>query len=186
MTQKAPDSSAEDQTGKFKTITSRWFEDYVDMASLPDDDPMNDKTEMSPGHRFLTGEGLSWADSTFMDLVGMNVAEDFYSQANYVDAFFYLISQARDYYQSYIDDRTFVSSVSNGEENYEKSQKYYEQAQIAIGYFDDILPNYTNSTLPVYPKFGEVEKNEFNLGELGHITSDMADYLSGGSSGSLT
>jgi hypothetical protein len=121
-----------------------------------------------------------------MDLVGMNVAEDFYSQANYVDAFFYLISQARDYYQSYIDDRTFVSSVSNGKENFEKSRKYYDQAQLAIGYFEDILPNYTNSTLPAFPKFGEVEKNALNLGELGYITSDMADYLSGESSGSST
>ena len=114
----------------------------------------------------------------------MNVADDFYSKANYVDAFFYLISQARDYYQSYIDDRTFVSSVSNGEKNYEESKKYYEQAQKAIGYFDDIIPDYTNSTLPVFPKFGEVEKGTFGLGELGFITEGMADYLSGGTAGS--
>lgn len=184
MTQKVSDSSAEDQTARFKTITIHWFEDYVDTADQPDNDPYNDKTEMSPGHRFLTGEGLVWADSTFMDLVGMNVADDFYSKANYVDAFFYLISQARDYYQSYIDDRTFVSSVSNGEKNYEESKKYYEQAQKAIGYFDDIIPDYTNSTLPVFPKFGEVEKGTFGLGELGFITEGMADYLSGGTAGS--
>jgi len=186
MTQKAPDSSADDQTEKFKTKTIRWFEDYVDRARLPDDDPTNDKTEMSPGHRFLTGEGLEWADSTYMDLIGMNVAEDFYTKANYIDAFFYLISQARDFYESYINDRTYVSSVSNGEENYEKSKKYYDQAEKAIGYFDDIIPNYTNSTLPDFPKFGEVEKGTFGLGELGYITPDMADYLSGGSSESST
>jgi hypothetical protein len=64
MTQKGFDSAAEDQTEKFKTMTIRWFEDYVDTANQPDDDPTNDKTEKSPGHRFLTGEGLKWADST--------------------------------------------------------------------------------------------------------------------------
>ncbi len=186
MTQKGFDSAAEDQTEKFKTMTIRWFEDYVDTANQPDDDPTNDKTEKSPGHRFLTGEGLKWADSTFMDLVGMNVADDFITTANYVDAFFYLISQARDYYESYINDRTFISSVSNGEANYEKSQKYYDQAQKAIGYFKDIIPNGTNSTLPDFPKFGEVEQATFGLGELGYITSGMADQLSGGTSESTT
>ena len=118
-----------------------------------------------------------------MDLVGMNVAELLLT-ANYVDILLPDI-QARDYYQSYIDDRTFVSSVSNSRKTL-KSRKYYDQAQLAIGYFEDILPNYTNSTLPAFPKFGEVEKNALNLGELGYITSDMADYLSGESSGSST
>ena len=66
MTQKAPDPSADDQTEKFKTTTIRWFEDYVDRARLPDDDPTNDKTEKSPGHRFLTGDGLEWADTRYM------------------------------------------------------------------------------------------------------------------------
>ena len=186
MTQKGPDSSADDQTEKFKTTTIRWFEDYVDLANQPDDDPTNDKTEKSPGHRFLIGEGLEWSDSTYMDLIGMNVAEDFYSTANYIDAFFYLISEARDYYESYINDRTYVSSVSNGEENYEKSKKYYDQAQTAIGYFDEIIPNTTNSTLPDFPKFGEVEKGTFGLGELGYITPDMASELTGVASESTT
>ncbi len=186
MTQKVPDTSSPDQTEKFKTTTIRWFEDYVDDANKPDDDPLNDKTEKSPGHRFLTGEGLQWVDSTFMDLVGLNVAEDFYETANYVDAFFYLLSQARDFYQSYIDDRTFISSVSNGEENYEKSKKYYTEAEKALGYFADLIPNGTNSTLPKFPDFGEAEKRSFELGELGHITTEMADYLSGGSSESST
>ncbi len=186
MTQKGPDSSADDQTEKFKTTTVRWFEDYVDLANQPDDDPMNDKTEKSPGHRFLIGEGLEWTDSTYMDLIGMNVAEDFYTTANYIDAFFYLISEARDYYESYINDRTYVSSVSNGEENYEKSKKYYDQAQTAIGYFDEIIPNTTNSTLPDFPQFGEVEKGTFGLGELGYITPDMATQLSGGAAETTT
>ncbi len=186
MTQKGPDSSADDQTEKFKTTTIRWFEDYVDQANQPDDDPMNDKTEKSPGHRFLIGEGLEWTDSTYMDLIGMNVAEDFYTKANYIDAFFYLISQARDFYESYMNDRTYISSVSNGEENYEKSKKYYDQAQKAIGYFGDIIPNTTNSTLPDFPKFGEVEKGTFGLGELGYITPGMADQLTGGAASSTT
>ena len=186
MTQKTPDSSADDLTEKFKTTTIRWFEDYVDLANQPDDDPMNDKTEKSPGHRFLIGEGVQWSDSTYMDLLSMNVAEDFYTKANYIDAFFYLISQARDFYESYMDDRTLVSSVSNGEENYEKSKKYYDEAQKAIGYFNDVIPNTTNSTLPRFPDFGEVEKSSAALGELGHITPEMADYLSGGSSESTT
>ena len=186
MTQKGPDSSADDQTEKFKTTTTRWFEDYVDQANQPDNDPTNDKTEKSPGHRFLIGEGVQWSDSTYMDLLSMNVAEDFYTKANYIDAFFYLISQARDFYESYMDDRTLVSSVSNGEENYEKSKKYYDQAQKAIGYFEDIIPNTTNSTLPDFPEFGEAEKSSLALGELGHVTTEMADYLSGGSSESTT
>lgn len=133
ITQKSPDPASTDQTEKFQTTTVRWFEDYVDRANQPDDNPMNDKTEKSPGHRFLTGEGVGWADSTFMDLVGLNVAEDFYDKANYVDAFFYLISQARDLYDSYIDDRTLVSSISNGQKNYDNAKNYYTESKRPSG-----------------------------------------------------
>jgi len=183
ITQKSPDPASPDQADKFQTTTVRWFEDYVDRANEPDDDPMNDKTEESPGQRFLTGEGVGWADSTFMDLVSLNVAEDFYDKANYVDAFFYLISQARDLYGSYTDDRTFVSSVSNGQENYDNAKKYYTEAQKSIGYFADIIPNGTNSTLPDFPQFGEVKMGGEELGAIGYITTEMADYLSGGAAG---
>lgn len=184
MTQKTPDTSSPDLTEKFKTITVRWFEDYVDQANKPDDDPFNDKTEKSPGHRFLIGEGVDWADTTYMDLVSMNIAEDFYDKANYIDAFFYLISEAKDRYEGYIDDRSFVSSVSNGQENYDNAKKYYDEAQKAIGHFDDIIPNGTNSTLPKFPEFGEVSMGGQEMGELGFVTGDMADYLSGGTADS--
>jgi tetratricopeptide (TPR) repeat protein len=180
MTQKNPDPASPDQTDKLKTTAIRWFEDYVDLANQPDDDPTNDKTEKSPGHRFLTGEGLEWVDSTYMDIIGLNVAEDFYKKANYIDAFFYLLSQARDLYEDYIDDRTYVSSVSNGQENYDKAKKYYDEANKTVGYFADIIPNGTNSTLPEFPEFGEVEKGSFGLGELGYVSSSMAEQLSGG------
>ncbi|MDD1724626.1 MAG: hypothetical protein LUQ07_05810 [Methanospirillum sp.] len=178
MTQKEYDPNSEDQTEKFKTTVIRWFEDYVDRANEPEDlNPLTNKSEGSPGNRFLTGEGVGWADSTYQDLTSLNVAEDFMDKANYADAFFYLISQARDQYQQYIDDRKSVSSVTRGEKSYDSAKKYYTEAQKSIGYFSDIIPNETNTTLPEFPKFDEVDRLNWDYGEIGVITEEMANRL---------
>lgn len=178
MTQKEYDPNSEDMTEKFKTTVIRWFEDYVDQANEPEDlNPMTNKSEASPGNRFLTGEGVGWADSTYQDLTGLNVAKDFYDKANYADAFFYLISKARDEYQQYIDDRKMVSSVNRGEESYDSAKKYYTEAQKSIGYFQDIIPNGTNTTLPEFPKFDEVDRLNWNFGEIGYISKEAAESL---------
>jgi len=179
MTQKLPDPTAPDQTESVKTSVTRWFEDYVENAEPDEVDPLTNEVKTTAGHLFLTGEGLQWADSTYMDLISKNVAEDFYEKAQYISAFFYLISQARESYQDYIDDRTYVSSVSYGDENYEKAKKYYNEAEKSIEYFKDVMSG-TNNTLPVFPQFGEVALagSEWdNYGAFGYITDSMAESL---------
>lgn len=180
MELKKPDPNSPDQTEDVKKLTIRWFEDYVDAAEADEIDPLTKKVVESAGQKFMKGEGLEWVDSTYMDIIGKNVADNFYEKAQYISAFFYLLSQARDSYEDYTDDRTFISSVSNGEENYEKAKKYYTEANNSITYFNDIIPNGTNSSLPDFPKFGEVKIASSawdEYGEIGYITTSMAEEL---------
>ena len=178
--QSTPNSENPDQTDEFKTTTIRWFEDYVLNAEEAEVNPVSKEVITSKGQKFMTGEGLEWADSTYMDLIGKNIAEDFYEKAQYIDAFFYLITQARDAYEDYTNDRTYVSSVSNGQENYDKSKKYYAEAGKEITHFDDILTDSTNNTLPEFPEFGEVKLAGSawdEQGAIGYITTSMAEQL---------
>lgn len=178
--QSTPNSENPDQTDEFKTTTIRWFEDYVLNAEEAEVNPVSKEVITSKGQKFMTGEGLEWADSTYMDLIGKNIAEDFYEKAQYIDAFFYLITQARDAYEDYTNDRTYVSSVSNGQENYDKSKKYYAEAGKAITHFDDILTDSTNNTLPEFPEFGEVKLAGSawdEQGAIGYVTTSMAEQL---------
>jgi len=179
MTQKDYDPNSPDQTSKFKNITIKWFKDYVnDVNSSEDDDLLlNSDEKTSTGHKFLTGEGVKWADSTFLDLVSLNVAKDFIDKANYVDAFFTYIAQAEELYNDYAEQQNSFSSLDNGKKSYESADKYYTEAQKALEYFKDIIPKGTNSSLPDFPKFGEVEKTTYSFGELGNIGSDMSSTL---------
>ena len=112
-----------------------------------------------------------------MDLVGLNVAKTFISKANYIDAFFNYLSQAEEYYSDYAEQQNSFSTMDKGQASYDKSEKYYKEANKTVPYFKDIIPNGTNSTLPDFPKFGEVSKSIFNLGELGNIGKDMSSTL---------
>jgi len=181
MEMKKPDTNSADNTDKFITTTTRWFEDYVDKAQEPKVDALGKVTE-SAGKAFLSGEGVGWSDSTYMNLIGMNVAQDFYEKAGYITAFYYYISQAQERYQDYMDAKTFVSSVSDGREPYDAGKKYYDEAGRAIAYFEDIIPNGTNSTLPDYPQFNEVTSAMTSYGQLGVIGQEMGDLLSSGGS----
>ena len=181
MEMKKPDVNSADNTDKFITTTTRWFEDYVDLAQQAETDALGRELS-SPGYGFLTGEGVSWADSTYMNLIGMNVADDFYEKAGYITAFFYYLSQAKERYQDYIDAKTFVSSVSDGREPYEAGKKYYDEAGRTIAFFKSIIPANVNTTLPDYPQFKEVSSSIGDYGQLGAISADMSEYLiSGGS-----
>lgn len=180
MEMKKPDANSADNTAKFITTTTRWFEDYVDQAG-PVTDALGRVTE-SAGKAFLSSDGVNWADSTYMNLIGTNVAEDFYEKAGYISAFFYYISQAQERYQDYIDAKTFVSSTSDGREAFDAGKKYYDEAGKTIGYFEDILPNGTNSTLPDYPQFNEVTSAMTSYGQLGVIGQEMGETLASGGS----
>ncbi|PKL59678.1 MAG: hypothetical protein CVV33_06605 [Methanomicrobiales archaeon HGW-Methanomicrobiales-4] len=150
--QKTPntDKSFEDQ--EFETTISRWIEDYVE--AIPNQTDLKEETK---GHYFILSDGPKWAKSTYMGLTIKNVRPEFYDTANYIDAFLYYLSQAREYYEQSVTDRTSYVSNSDGSENYNLAKAYYDEAGKALSLFKDKIPAINNTTtLPMFPEIREV------------------------------
>lgn len=155
MTQKEPNPAKPYQDDEMKTTVTRWIEDNID--AIPNKTDLGDE---SPGHYFLMGDDVAQAKSTYVDLSTKNVHPEFLDTANYIDAFLYFISQAREFYDQYLTDRTNIVSISDGQENYDMSKSYYNQAQIALNMFKDKIPDINNTTtLPNFPDIDEVARH---------------------------
>lgn len=150
--QKVPDTGKPFQDQEVTTTISRWIEDNVD--AIPN---QSDLKEESKGHYFILSDGPKWAKSTYMGLSMKNVDPKFYDTANYIDAFLYYLSQAREYYDQSITDRTSFVSISDGTDNYNLAKAYYDEAGKALSLFKDQIPSINNTTtLPTFPEIREV------------------------------
>ena len=155
MTQKAPNSSKPYQDDLMKTTITRWIEDNIDAI------PKNaDLGSESPGHYFLMSDDLARAKSVYVDLSTKNVHPEFLDTANYIDAFLYFISQARENYDQYLSDRTSTISTSDGQKSYDLSKIYYDQARVALDLFKGSIPGIrNNTTIPNFPEMSEVSRH---------------------------
>ena len=167
--QVTPNSSKPYQDEKIKKTIQYWVEDYIN--AIPDATTLNGQ---SPGNYFITSDGPRWAKGTAVDLSRKNVNPDFYDTANYINAFLYFISQAHEYYDEYLDERSSIFMDSDGREPYEMSKTYYEQAGIAFSRFKDQIPAINKSTtLPEFPWINEIEMGRtLEKGNLGLITEE--------------
>lgn len=150
--QKTPNTDKPFQDEEVKTTITRWIEDNVD--AIPNQSELKEETK---GHYFIMSDGPKWAKSTYMGLTMKNVRPEFYDTVNYVDAFLYFLSQAREYYEQSVTDRTSYVSNSDGSENYNKAKAYYDEAGKALSLFKDQIPAINNTTtLPMFPEIKEV------------------------------
>ncbi|MFH0968823.1 MAG: hypothetical protein V1862_14185 [Methanobacteriota archaeon] len=150
--QNAPNTNKPYQDQEVITTITRWIEDNVDV--IPN---QTDLKEESKGHYFIMSDGPKWAKSTYMGLTMKNVNPDFYDTANYIDAFLYYLSQAREYYEESVSQRTSHASISDGKEKYDTAKSYYDEAGKALTLFKDQIPAInTTTTLPAFPELDEV------------------------------
>jgi hypothetical protein len=153
MEHRKPDPSKPYQTDEINTTISRWIEDNIDSIPLN----QSERNGKSKGYYFIMGDDVSRAKSTYVSLTSKNVPAEFYDTANYIDAFLYYISQAREYYNNYLTERTNIVSATDGRVPYGKSKSYYEQAQVALNLFRDKVAGVNSTTtIPEFPKFDEV------------------------------
>lgn len=161
MTQIQPNPNRTYQDNEVKTIIQRWVEDNLEY--LPNE---SDLDGQSIGNYFLTSEGMKFAKTTYLDVSAKNVRPEFYDTANYIDAFLYFLAESYDYYEQYLEERTSVLLISDGEKPYLLSRKYYDQAGVALTYFASEVPYISNQTaLPPFPDFDEVERGRKTLQE---------------------
>jgi hypothetical protein len=155
MDHRKPDPSKPYQTNEINTTISRWIEDNIDSIPLN----KSERNGKSKGYYFIMGDDVSRAKSTYVSLTSKNVPVEFYDTANYIDAFLYYISQAREYYNNYLTERTNIVSASDGKDSYDKSNSYYEQAQVALNMFrDKVIGVNSTATIPEFPMFDEVPR----------------------------
>jgi len=153
MEHRKPDPSKPYQNDEINTTISRWIEDNID--SIPVN--QTDRNDQSKGYYFIMGDDVSKAKSTYISLSSRNVPAEFYDTANYIDAFLYFISQAREYYNNYLTERTNIVSASDGKIPYDKSKNYYDEAQVALNMFRNKVSDVNgNTTIPEFPRFDEV------------------------------
>lgn len=159
MAQVAPDTSRAFEDSEVKKTIQRWVEDNIE--GLPN---ASDLKGQSLGNYFLTSDGPKWAKSTYTTISRKNVNPDFYDTANYIDAFLFFISQSHDYYQQYLDERQSFLLISEGQEPYDMSKSYYDQAGIALSRFIKQVPEVNQSAyLPDFPRFDEVSRGRMTL-----------------------
>jgi len=154
MEQRKPDPSKPYQDDEVKTTITRWIEDNI--YSLPN---ATDLKDMSQGRYFMMSDDVLHAKSTYIALSSKNVPADFYDTANYIDAFLYYLSQAKEHYGDYLTDRTNIVSISDGKVPYDKSKSYYDEAQVALNMFRDKIQGINNTTtLPTFPQLEELPR----------------------------
>jgi hypothetical protein len=150
--QKDPDLNKTFQDEEVKTTVSRWIEDNLEVIPL-----QTDWRNESQGHNFILSDGPRWAKSIYISLSMKNVRPEFYETANYINAFLYYLSQAREFYDQYITDRTSYVSISDGTESYAKAKAYYNEAGVALSLFKGQIPDMNQTiTLPAFPNLEEV------------------------------
>jgi hypothetical protein len=154
MAQKDPNPASPYASEKVQTLFTRWVEDYVEYVPTGEE-----AGGLSNGTNFMNNDGVEHARATWKEVISENVDPDFYDTANYIGAFFYYLSQAKKYYDDYIQDRTSVSSTTTGEKNYAESEKYFNEANKTLGILKGRIPNLTEASFPEYPKIDEVVGN---------------------------
>lgn len=153
MEHRKPDPSKPYQTDEINTTISRWIEDNIESIPLN----KSERNDESKGYYFIMGDDVSRAKSTYVSLTSKNVPAEFLETANYIDAFLYYISQAREYYNNYLTERTNIVSATDGRVPYDKSKSYYEEAQVALNMFRDKVAGVNSTTtIPEFPMFDEV------------------------------
>ncbi|HWQ68158.1 MAG TPA: hypothetical protein VN372_14980 [Methanospirillum sp.] len=151
MMPKEPNTTKAYDDEDINTTAIRWFEDNV--QALP---KQKDLPEMTVGYMFIHTVGVTDAKTTYMNLIKKNVSPEYYNIVKYIDAFFYMLYKSKESYDQYVKDRTSMVSISDGQESYDKAYEYYDDAETALGKFKGAL-NLTNTTLPEFPSFEEVE-----------------------------
>lgn len=154
LAQKDPNSSKPYEDEKTKTTIKRWIEDNLDVLSNK-----TDKNGVSSGANFIMSDGVKDAKSTYVELTTRNVNPKFYDTANYINAFLYFLSMARENYDQYVSERTSLMLATDGQASYDKAKSYYDEARVALSLFKGDIPGVNNTTtLPIFPRIDEVER----------------------------
>lgn len=166
LAQKTPDTSKPFEDEKVKTTITRWIEDNID--AIPNS---SDLSDVSQGGYFIMGDDLKTAKSTYIGLSTKNVDPEFYDTANYINAFLYYLSLARENFDEFVAQRRSLMQATDGEDSYDKAKLYYDEARVALSLFRDKVEGVNAAaTLPEFPRIDEVEKGR--LTEQEQLLSD--------------
>ena len=156
LVQKEPNSTKPYEDEKVKTTVSRWLEDNLDVVMNK-----SDLDGVSRGGYFIMGDALKDTKSTYIELTMKNVNPDFYDTANYVNAFFYYLSLARENYDKFLSERRSLMLATDGQKSYDTAKAYYDEARVAHSLFKDAIPGVNATlTLPEFPRVDEVERGK--------------------------
>ncbi len=156
LVQKEPNSTKPYEDEKVKTTIVRWLEDNLDVALNK-----TDLDGVSQGGYFIMGDDLKDTKSTYIELTTKNVNPDFYDTANYINAFLYYLSLARENYDNFLSERRSLMLATDGQESYDAAKAYYDEARVAHSLFKDKVPGINATiTLPEFPRVDEVERGK--------------------------